>query len=82
MEFDPGHLGMEISRSGAVRELEQERQAQRVGVQLGWRLKTIDDDPYSQDLLSVYQYYKPYRRMKEVFNRGSSADRFSIESLK
>lgn len=60
--FSPGTLGLFIAAATAcVENVERGGQAERVGVQVGWKLKTIDHKPYSAKLLaSKVLGHEPY----------------------
>merc|ERR1719229_2020715 len=52
--FGPGRLGIKaIWTTGLVEGVSQDGQAQKLGVNVGWKISKIDGEPYSEELLDM-----------------------------
>lgn len=63
IKFDPGRLGVNLGfwsggfnggYTGMITDVERNGQAERLGVQLGWEITQIENEPYSEKLLDSY----------------------------
>merc|ERR1711862_301168 len=49
--FQPGPPGLDIDSQGIVNRIHLGSQAQKMGVQVGWRFQRVDADTYYQEVL-------------------------------
>lgn len=52
LQFEPGKIGFR-RRGDRIVQVEDDSQAQRHGVKLGWSIESIDGEPYTDDLLKT-----------------------------
>jgi len=78
IKFDPGRLGLNLGcwsggfngeRTGLITEVSKKGQAESLGVQVGWKITLIDNEPYSEKLLdSSIRGKHPYTLTFETFH--------------
>lgn len=82
IKFDPGRLGLNLGCwsggfngqcTGLITEVSKNGQAENLGVQVGWKITLIDDEPYSEKLLdSSIRGKHPYVLTFETFHKHES----------
>jgi len=79
IKFDPGRLGLNLGCwsggfngecTGLITEVSKNGQAENLGVQVGWKITLIDNEPYSEKLLdSSIRGKHPYALTFETFHK-------------
>merc|ERR1712190_655614 len=53
IKIQPGRIGIDLLKCGRVLQVEQECQANDLGVQPGWLISKINGEPYTEELLDL-----------------------------